>query len=209
LTNPHALQAALYAVVFAPSGLLKIAEQDTAQHGGPLGYWNDHVSFYVTGGLASGHDGPILGASWTGSGNLEVLWRSTFAEARMEQFRLLDHVEYRTVRVGRLFHPDARMAGGVTLGYRSVRNLRAHEGVEIGFPFIYGGRNTWTRFEAAYVLSEKQSSWNYRLQWERRVGRGPFIVGCNVELKSWEIRNHGQLSHGMFAIVLGTTAGRQ
>jgi hypothetical protein len=203
--NPHQMEAVLYALAFAPAGIAALLQPDSSPpRDGGLGYWSNHVALYAAGGLASGRDGPVLGASWTGSGSIEALRHGGFLELRVEQFRLLEHVEYRTVRVGRLFHPRAGAAGGVTLGYRSVHSLRAHEGIEVGFPFVGGGRATWMRLESAYVLSTKQSSWNYRLQAERRIGRGPLIVGCNAEFKTWEIRRHGQLSHGTFAILLGS-----
>ena len=199
------MEGAFFALAAAPAGLAAIIPKDSTRRPGTLGFWSDHASLYVTGGLASGRDGPILGASWTGSGNIEVVRRGTMLEVRVEHFKLHDHVEYRTVRVGRMFHTDARMVGGVTLGYRSVRNLRAHEGVEVGFPFVRGGENAWMRLESAYVMSTKQSSWNYRLQGERRVNGGPFIAGFNIELNSWELRNHGELSHGHVSLLIGTT----
>jgi len=203
--DAYGLEAAFIALAAAPAGLAAIIPKDSTQHPGVLGFWSDHASFYFTEGLASGRDGPILGASWTGSGSLEALRRGILLEVRVEQFKLLKHVEYHTIHVGRMFHTDGRMVGGVTLGYRSVRNLRAHEGVEVGFPFVRGGQNAWMRLESAYVMSAQQSSWNYRLQGERRVNGGPFIAGFTIELNSWELRDHGELSHGHFSLLLGTT----
>ena len=208
IRNPHALQAALYAVVIAPAGLMSIIPPDSAPVSNRLGYWNEHVSLYASGGLASGRDGPILGASWTGTGSIELLRRGVIVEARLEQFQLLRHVEYRTLRVGRLWHTRARLAGGIVAGFRDAPGLRRQQGVEIAFPFIAGGSRTWMRWESSYVLSNRQSSWNYRLQWEHRPRGGPLIVGCNVEPDSWELRNHGELSHGSFGMLVGTTFGR-
>lgn len=94
------------------------------------------------------------------------------------------------------------------VGYRDAPGLRKQQGVDLAFPFFAGGSRTWMRYETSYVLSDRQSSWNYRLQWEHRPGGGPVIIGCNVELDSWEIRNHGELSHGSFAMLIGTTLGR-
>lgn len=200
--NMHGMQAALYAIAFAPSGLLPLIGSDSLQHSDTLGYWRDHLSLYATEGLASGRRGPVLGASWTGSGSVELLLHGAFIEARLEQYKLLTHVNYRTIRVGRLWHPTPPIAGGITVGYRSARNLRAQEGMEVGFPFVAGRDNALLRFESLYVMS-RQWTWNYRLQGERRLGRSPFTVGCNAEFKSWAIRNHGELSHGTFGIVLG------
>ena len=205
VVNPHGMQVALYALVFAPGAIPALIPKDSSRSGSSLGFADNHLAFYVTGGLASGRDGPVLGASWTGSGRIQVFLRSALLEVRVEQFQLLEHVEYRTVRAGRLFRPNKHAIGGLTLGYRSVRNLAAHEGVEIAFPLIAGDAHTWVRVESGYVVSDKQSSWNYLLQLERRVGRGPLLIGCNVELKTLEIRNHGKLSHGNFALVLALT----
>lgn len=203
------MEAALYALAFVPSGLLPLVADDSSQHSDTLGFWRDHLSFYATEGLASGRRGPILGASWTGSGSVELLIHGAFIEARLEQYRLLTDVDYRTVRVGRLWHPAPPIAGGVTAGYRSVRKLRAHEGVEVGFPFIVGREDALLRFESAYVILNRQWTWNYRLQGERRLGRSPFTAGFNTEFKSWAIRNHGELSHGSFGIVFGTVLDRR
>ena len=41
--------------------------------------------------------------------------------------------------------------------------------------------------------------------WERLLGRRPFFVGANLELKAWEIRRRGELSHAVLGIVFGTT----
>jgi hypothetical protein len=170
-----------------------------------LGFWRDHGSLYATGGLGATGRGEGLGASGTGSAGVELLRRGIVAEARVEQFRVPERLQYRTVRVGRLGQPAAMVAAGVTLGYRDARGSRAHEGVEVGFPFVAGRQREWLRFEAAYVVSHRQSSWNYRLQGERLIGRGPFFAGMNVELKAWEIRRHGELSHGTLALLFGTT----
>jgi hypothetical protein len=59
--------------------------------------------------------------------------------------------------------------------------------------------------ETAYVMSLKQSSWNYRLQAEQLLDQGQVFVGLSLELKSWEIRRHGELSHLTLAMSLGTT----
>jgi hypothetical protein len=101
------------------------------------------------------------------------------------------------------------MAGGVMIGYRDVRGPRPHDGVEVAFPFVVGGSGGWVRLETAYVMSPKQSSWNYRLQWERLQGNGPVTLGIRLDLNSWELRNRGRLSHGVLGILIGTTWPRR
>ncbi len=204
--GPHALQGALYSLVLAPAGILYFIETPVRAEPSRLGFWKDHVSLYLAGGDASSSADSVAPLqTLAGSASVEVLKGGFLIEARLEHFRVPEPLRYTTVRVGRLSHPRPEVAGGVTLGYRHVRGPRAHDGLEIGFPFIAGGPGGWVRMEAAYVVSLKQSSWNYRLQWERLLGRGPFFVGANLELKAGEIRRRGELSHGVLGILFGTT----
>jgi hypothetical protein len=200
----HGLMLALYSLVLAPAGLAVAYPKDTVEHPDPLTFLNDHVSISATGGLASGADGPVLGASWTGAVSIEVLTGGTVVEVRSEHFSLPHHVEYLTFRVGQMWRPRARFAGGVTGGVRRVRELPLHEGVEIAFPFVGGGRSAWVRLETAYVISMKRSSWNYRVHGERRLGSGPFVGSITADLKSWEIRKRGEVSHFTVSVGLGT-----
>jgi hypothetical protein len=205
----HGLLAALYAIVLAPAGILFFREAPTRAEPSRLGFWRDHVSLYLT-GAAADVDAEYLyipAQAGSGSASVEMVKRGFLAEARVEHFEVPE-LRYATLRVGRLSHPLPTVAGGVTLGYVDVRGPRPYDGVEIGFPFIAGGPGGWVRFEAAYVISLRQSTWNYRLQWERLLRRGPFFVGANLELKGWEIRRRGQLSHGVIGILFGTTNRR-
>ena len=207
--GPHALQGVLYAVVLAPAWMPDFF--DPPPPGAPkrLGFWRDHASAFVAGDAASTPEDE----GWTGSGSVEVLRGRLYGEVRLEHFRLNVgppvSLRYRTLRLGRMGHPNPQLAAGVTLGYRDVLGPRAHDGVEVGFPLIAGGPNGWVRLETAYVMSLKQSSWNYGARWQRRLRGGPFFAGLDLELKSWEIRRHGQLSHGTLGVLLGTTYGRQ
>ena len=203
--NQHGMLAALYAVLIAPASLLYIAETPARAEPSRLGFWKNHTSLYLAGAVAD-FDADSLGVEiGAGSASVEVLVAGFLAEARLERFQYPEPLRYTTVRVGRLSHPFPEMAGGVTLGYRHVRGPRPHDGLEIGLPFVAGGPGGWVRFETAYVISLRQSSWNYRLQWERLLGRGPFFVGANLELKAWQIRRRGELSHGVLGILFGTT----
>jgi len=196
---------ALYSLVLAPAAILYFADIPERPEPSRLPCWRDHASIYVAGGRGATPDDESLD-HWAGSASFEVLRRGFIAEARVEHFRVPEYLQYRTARVGRLSHPLPVIAGGVTIGYREVRGPRAHDGLEIGFPFIAGHRAWWMRFETAYVLSTRQSSWNYRLQSEWLLGRGPFIVGFAAELQAWEIRRRGRLSPGTLAVLLGMTS---
>ena len=214
--NPHGMQAALYALVLAPGLLTTLPDHfgpvDTAPPPprGPirLGFWRDHASLSVAAGYAAGSRNPPLAGfeSWTGAMSVEALVGRTFLEARLEQFRVPESMQYRTVRVGRFARPYPSVVGGVTLGYRDVRGPRPrHRGVEVGFPFVAGRPDWWVRLESDYVMSLHQSTWSYRVQYERLIAGGPFFAGAGVEFKTWEIRRQGELSHSLASIVLGTT----
>lgn len=203
--HPHAMQAALYAALFAPAAIAYIAEERRREPS-RLGFWRDHASLYLAGGggVANAANGDCL-TRVAAAAAIEILMRGFLVEARVEHFAVPEYLRYRSLRVGRLRHPDPAMAAGITVGYRDVSGPRAHDGVEIGFPFVAGGRTRWLRMEAAYVMSFRQSSWNYRLQGERLLGDGPFFVGLGVDLKAWEIRRHGELSHATLMMSFGTT----
>lgn len=204
--GPHGMQAALYALVIAPSQLVELLDSTPQSTPSRLAYWQNHVSIYVTNGLSIPYDTGIAN-EWSGSAVVEVVRHGYTAEARVEQVRVPDFLEYSLVRIGRLSHPAPNIAAGVTLGYRHARGLSRHSGIELGFPFVAGGRKSWVRLEAAYVFSLKQTSWNYRFEWERLLGRGPVFTGVNIDLKSWEIRNHGVPSHGTIGVLLGMVFG--
>jgi len=203
--GPHGLQGVIYGLVLAPAWIPQFLDPPAPGAPTRLGYWRDHASLsFAGGGAATPED-----EGWAGSAAFEVLRGCLIAEARLEHFRLNVGppvaLQYRSARVGRLSRPNPGIAAGVMLGYRDVRGPRAHDGVEVAFPFIGGGPAGWVRLEAAYVVSLRQSSWNYRAQWQRRLGGGPFFAGLDLELKAWEIRRRGELSHATLGAVFGTT----
>lgn len=187
-------------LVIAPSALLSLPTCGTSPDTVPLGFWRNHVAAYVGGGVTMGDSvgGDMLSA------NLELLAHGLFAELRWERLEELRHYQYRTAKVGWLTHPQGSLAGGVTVGYRATRDLERHdEGVELGFPLITGRRRWWLRFDVDYVVSTHQTSWNYRMQWERLLGAGPFLVGIDAEAKTLPIRNHGTLSAVPLTVIVG------
>ena len=207
--GPHALQGVLYGVVIAPAWIPAFLDPPAPNAPTRLGFWRNHASFYMSGsGVATYED-----EGWNASATMELLNGRVYAEARGEHYRLNVgppmSLRYYTLRAGKLGHPNPGIASGVTLGYRHVEGPRDHDGVELASIFVGGGPEAWVRIEAAYVMSLKQSSWNHRLQWQRRLRSGPFIVGAGLELKSWEIRDQGELSHITLGILFGTTHGRR
>ena len=221
LRHTHGMQAALYALVLAPPLLMNLPDSYERPACAPplppppvpprarwLGWWGDHVALAVEPGYAASSRNPPLDGweSASGAASAEVLRGRYLVQGRVERFRTPEPLEYRTVRVGRLWRPDSSVAGGVTLGYRDVDGPRPRQrGVEVGFPFVVGRERWWFRLESAYVISLHQSSYSWRMQYDRRLGGGPFFGGARVAFDSWEIRDHGELSHTLFAFVLGTT----
>jgi hypothetical protein len=199
----HEGQLALYALVIAPAGLVTFAG-DSADVTDSLPLSRDHFSFSLGAGLASGSDGPMLGASGSGSLHLELFRSGTVLALRAERYMLANRqVDYLTIRMGHALRPRPRAIGGVTVGFRFVPRLRRHQGVEIAFPFIAGGRRSHVRLESAWVISLEQVSWSYQVRYDRRIGTGPWTIGLNADLEDREIRNHGRLSHYSVGVVLG------
>ena len=199
--------AALYMFVVAPSGLLCFAAPDSAPYGERrLAFARDHLSVYVSGGaISASTDTDDVYSTWATLGAVELLVNQFLLEVRAERFLMPEELTYAGVRVGRMSRRYRTISGGATIGYRAVRGSRPHDGIEIAFPFVTGGPGGWVRFETAYVMSNKQSSWNYRVQWDRLQGNGPVFLGLRLDLNSWELRRRGRLSHGVFGVVLGTT----
>lgn len=218
LRNIHGLQAALYAIAIAPPLVLRIppaydrpacAPPPAPEPPGPrLGWWPDHVTVSVAPGYAASSEDPPR-ARWesvSGAVGVEALRRGYLAEGRFETFRIPERLDYYTVRVGRLWHPDSSLAGGLTIGYRAVSGPRPRQrGVEVAFPLVAGRPSWWVRVETAYVMSLRQSSWSWRLEGDRLLGEGPLFVGARLVVDSWEIRRRGEASHSLAALVLGTT----
>ncbi len=190
---------ALLLMPVAPAGLILLMDT-TNREFPPLGFWAGRLAAHVTGGPAFADS---AGETWAYSAGVEILARGFYAEARNEHFRLPQHIEYRTVRLGYLLHRVPEAAGGVTIGYRDARGAHGHGGVEIGFPLITGSRNFWLRYDASYVISKETPSWNYRMQAEYVVRGGPVYIGANVEAKTLPLRNGSKVSSVPLAVVVG------
>lgn len=203
----HAMMAALYRVVIAPGGLLCLAMPDSQPDDGRrLAFARDHLRLYVSGGpISAGTDTDDVYSTWASLAAAELLVNTFLLEARIERFLMPDELTYASIRVGRLSRRFRTITGGATIGYRDVRGARPHDGIEIAFPFVTGGPGGWVRLETAYVFSNTQSSWNYRIQWDRLQGNGPVFLGLRLDLNSREMSRKGRLSHGVFGVVLGTT----
>ncbi len=145
------------------------------------GIWKDHVDVYVTGGAASTEAG---GSRWGHSESLEFLRKGVYAEVRREHFYFPRYVQYETVRVGYLVHPNRAVWTGITLGYREAHGVRGQSGPELGLPFVVGGRKGWGRFEPSYVVSRTGANWNFRGQGIYPIPGGRYFAGVSLEAKS-------------------------
>jgi hypothetical protein len=190
---------ALLLMPVAPGGMILLMDTSNLEFP-PLGFWDGRIAAHVTGGPAFADS---AGATWAYSAGVEILARGFYVEARNEHFRLPQHIEYRTVRLGYLLHPVPEAAGGITVGYRDARGVDDHEGIEVGFPFVTGGRKFWLRYEAGYVISKEMQSWNYRLQGEYVVRGGPLYIGATVEAKTLPLRTGSKVSAVPVVVVVG------
>jgi hypothetical protein len=198
--RPPPIIEGLFLMPVAPGALAFLLRKEPGPEFPPLGYWTGRVAAHIAGGPAFADS---AGETWAYSAGVEALIRGIYAEVRNEHFRLPQHIEYRTARLGYLIHPLPEIAGGVTLGYRDARGVSGHRGMEIGFPFITGSRNFWLRYDAAYVMSRKMVSWSYRMQAEYVVRGGPLYIGLNVEAKTLPLRIGSKVSSVPVAVVVG------
>lgn len=179
--RPAPLMEGMLLMPIAPGAAAFLLKREPGPQLAPLGYWDKRVSAHVAGGPAFAD---TSGETSAYSAGVEVLVRGWYAEVRNEHFRLPEHIEYRSARLGYLIHPVPEVAGGVTVGYREARGVRGHSGAELAFPFVAGSRTWWLRYEAAYVMGKEMVSWSYRMQAEFLFRGGPLYWGLNVEAKS-------------------------
>jgi hypothetical protein len=195
-----ALAAFTGMALVAPPSLLLIPVPPSST-GTELAFWGNHVSASVSGGAAFDQ---YEHTAWAHSVNVELLRHGVYAAARLENVYLPTHYQYRTARVGYLVHPRLSVAGGATIGYRSVPADRAQEGIEIAFPFFMGSRAGSMRLEPAYVISPSGGvTWSYRYQAEVAIGSGPFFAGFDYDAKTLPLRRGSHISSQGMALQLG------
>jgi hypothetical protein len=187
------------AMLVAPSSIL-LSDALTNPAETELAFWQDHVSASVSGGPAFDQ---YDHTAWAHSANVEVLRHGVYAAARVENINLPTHYQYRTVRAGYLVHPKPALAGGVTLGFRSVPADRTQEGIEIAFPLFIGAPNGSMLLEPAYVISPSRVSWSYRYQGEVAIGSGPFFAGFDYEAKTLPLRWGSHITSQGMALLIG------
>jgi hypothetical protein len=184
----------------APPSLLLIPVPPNST-GTELAFWGNHLSASVSGGPAFDQ---YEHTAWAHSANVELLQHGVYAAARLENIYLPTHYQYRTVRVGYLVHPTLSVAGGATIGFRSVPADRTQEGIEIAFPFFMGSRAGSMRLEPAYVISPSGGvTWSYRYQAEVAIGSGPFFAGFDYDAKTLPLRWGSHISSQGMALQLG------
>jgi hypothetical protein len=184
----------------APGALALLLRKEPGPELPPLGFWERRLAVHaaVGGGVARSDSNTCAY-----SAGVEILLRGIYAEARTEHFLFPKHIEYRTARLGYLFHPLPEAAGGITLGYRDAQGIPAHDGLEVAFPFVTGSRTWWLRYEAAYVFSRDTPSWSYRMQAEFLIRGGPLYAGLNVEAKSLPLRTGSKVFSIPLSVIVG------
>lgn len=198
--HPPVFPAIVMAAV-APPSLLLLRDKTPDAPVPTLGFLQDHVTAYVTGGVTYAFSSDTN--TWAYSAGVQILRRRLYGEVRSEYFVLPQYYYYRTLRIGYFFSPRSDLAAGVTLGYRAARRVAGHSGVEIGLPFIAGHERRWLRVETAYVVSRRAPSWNFRWQAEWLINGGPLYVGMNIEGKTLPLRPGSKVSSVPIALVLG------
>jgi hypothetical protein len=138
-----------------------------------------HVAAYLAGG-GIGDGAPN---SWTHSENIEVIQGHLFASASLEHLYTQQRLRFGTIRAGYLFRPNPGLAGGFTLGYRSVAGSRGEDAVLIGFPLAAGGEKVAVRVEPIYAVSRAGVSWTFKVQGDFHILPKPLFTGMLVEAK--------------------------
>jgi hypothetical protein len=155
-----------------------------------------YLALYLTGG-GIGDGAP---SSWTNAEHVDLRRGHLLASASIEHFNVGDRLRYSTLRAGYLFQPMRGMAGGLTLGYRSVSGTDGQDAVILSFPYLTGWRKIAVRFEPTYVMSGAGVSWTFRFQSELYELAGPMFAGFVIDAKP--LRQDGPYL-GTLALLIG------
>jgi hypothetical protein len=190
---PGRLLQTMTLFIVAPSALLLLAENPCPDEDDPRpASWRNYVAVYGTGGFAVTGD-------WRGgvasAGGVELMVRGVYAEARVDRYGISDGVRMWDARAGYLVRPFPEVAGGVTVGYRQVRDAPdawTQGGVMVGFPFVLAGcseRNPcWFHWEPTYLLTGDGLAVSPRARVDVSVPRTPLVA--RLEFESRGVR-HG------------------
>ena len=186
-------------LVVAPSALLLFDDPGCGVDD-PPGPRGSHAAVFGGGGIA-------LAGEWRGglarSGAIEVLVRGVYAEGRVDRTSLSGGVRMWDARAGYLFHSAGGLTGGVTVGYRQVRDPPdgwTQGGVLIGFPIVFTGcsvrRPCWLQWEPTYLIGEGTLAASPRMRLDVPLPRTPLVARLDVE-------SRGVRKADPFAIGLG------
>lgn len=178
------LMGVMALLAIAPSALL-LFEDPGCEVDDPPASWGSHAAVFGGGGIA-------LAGEWRGglarSGAIEVLVRGVYAEGRVDRYSLSGGVRMWDARAGYLFHSPAGLAGGVTVGYRQVREAPGEwtqGGVLIGFPIVFTGcsarRPCWLQWEPTYLVSEGTLAASPRARLDVPIPRTPLVARLDFE----------------------------
>lgn len=203
LPGPHRGMLATFLVfLVAPSALLLMGDEWTCAEPEPWpGRVGSHVAVYGAGGVAFTGDWRGGTAQW---GGVELLVRGVYAEARVDRYSLSDGVRMWDARAGYFLRPQNGIAGGVTVGYREVRDAPdewVQSGVLIGFPIVFTACDEalpcWLHWEPTFVISDHGLAASPRARLDVRVPRTPFVARLEFESRGVRRRDPMALSIGL------------
>ena len=199
----YGLALAVTAALAAPSAYALLPLDSTRDTVPPSS--RPRLSAWASVGTAFSHN-PDVG--FTHSENARLAVGNFRADLGVASFHLVpQRIEYLTGRIGWLGRQGCHAAGGVMIGYRGMRGppiLGRQQGVEIGLPLVISTRRVRWRLESYYVVSRRETDWNFRLEADRlQRDRMPLFTGLKLELMSLPIGKAGGVRWGTFGAVIG------
>ncbi|HEX2081079.1 MAG TPA: hypothetical protein VHG08_25480 [Longimicrobium sp.] len=187
--------------IVAPSVLVFTGEEPACA-GEDLrpGPWRSYAAVYGTGGFAVTGD-------WRGgvahSGSVEVMVRGVYAEARVDRYGISDGVRMWDARAGYFIRPIRPLAGGVTVGYRQVRDAPdawTQGGVMIGFPIMFVGCGERPpcslQWDPAYLITGDGLAVTPRVRVDYPVLHTPLVARLEFESRGVRHRDPMALTIG-------------
>lgn len=169
----------------------------------PFRFLRHHVMLALAGGPVFTQNDAL---GWTHGEDVEAEAGGVYADARLEHYYLFpQNVRYEVGRVGYLLRTHTA-AGGIVIGYRSVYGEPIEgrqQGLEIGLPFVLGDPDRPWRLESYYVVTSPVMTWNYRLQHDWPLRRGPLTLGWKMEAMSFPLRHNSRIAWFTMATMIG------
>lgn len=188
-------------LMVAPSALLLMGDEWSCAEDAPWpGRMGSYLAVYGAGGVAFTGDWRGGTARW---GGVELLVRGVYAEARVDRYSLSGGVRMWDARAGYFLRPANGIAGGVTAGYREMRDAPdewPQSSVLIGFPIVFTACDEalpcWLQWEPTFMISREGLAVSPRVRFDLRVPRTPFVARLEFESRGVRHRDPMALSVG-------------